>query len=118
MKWLDNKIIVISFVWWLLQGILLLLNELRVWFEHNYLMPSFFVISICLIAVSFLLWLVKNKKIVLLLSVLLLSYSVVSLIFLGLLFVLESHGSNWLGIFLLIPISNIILSIFLMLSTL
>ncbi len=114
MKWLNDKIIVISFVWWLLQGVLLLLNELRVWLVYNYVMSSFLVLSICLIIVSFLLWL-KNRKIVLLLSISLLLYSVVSLIFLCVLFVLESHGNNWTVIFLVVPILNILLSTLLML---
>jgi hypothetical protein len=110
-KWLNNNIIVISFVWWLLQGVLLLLNELRVWLEYNHLTSSFFVLSICLIVISFLLWLIKNKKIVLLFSILLLLYSVVSLIFLSILFVLESHGNNLVGMFFVVPILNILLSI-------
>ena len=114
MKWLNDKIIVASFIWWWLQGVLLLLNELRVWFEHNYLMPSFFSIIICLIVISLLLWHIKNKKIILFLSILLLLYSLASLIFLSLLFVLESHGNDWVAIFLAVPILNIFLSVLLM----
>jgi len=113
MKWLNDKILVTSFIWWLLQGVLLLLNELRVWFEHNYLMPSFFSISICLIVISLLLWHIKNKKIILFLSILLLLYSLASLIFLSLLFLFWTRH-NWLGIFLVVPILNIFLSVLLM----
>ena len=111
MKWLDDNLRVISFVWWLLQGFLLLLNELRVWFEHNYLTYSILLLSICLIAVSFLLWLVRNKKIVLLFSFLLLLYSVLLLVFFSVLFILESHGNKLVGIFFVVPILNILLSI-------
>lgn len=114
MKWLNDKIIVISFVWWFLQGILLLLNELRVLFEYNYSISSFFFLSICLIVISVLLWCVKNKKIVLLFGILLLLYSVASLIFLGLLFIFWRSRNNWEGIFLVVPILNILLSTLLM----
>lgn len=110
---LNDKITAISFVWWLLQGALLLLNELRVLFEYNYLNPSFFALSIFLVVISFLLRCVKNRKIVLLLSLLLLLYSVVSLIFLSALFILEARN-NWIKIFLVVPILNILLSILLM----
>ena len=119
MKWIYKNIKIISLIWWLLQGIILLLNNIRVYFEHrNHFVDSLFIISICLIFVSFLLWLIKNKKIVLSIGILLLLYSVVSLVFLGLLFVMESHGNNWLGLFLLIPVLNILLSIFVILSAL
>jgi CHASE2 domain-containing sensor protein len=111
MKWLNDNIIFISFVWWLLQGVSLLLNELRVWLEHNYLTHFLFVLGICLVVISFLLWFIKNKKIILLLGILLLLYSIISLIFLSILFILESHGNNLVGIFLVIPILNILLSI-------
>lgn len=114
MKWLNDNIMVISFVWWLLQGILLLLNELRVLFEYNHSTFSFFALCICLIVISFLLWYIKNKKIILLLSILLLLYSVASLIFLSILFILGSRN-NWVGIFLVIPVLNILLSTLLIL---
>ncbi len=112
MKWLNNNIAVISFVWWSLQGISLLLNELRVWHEYHYLTYSLLVLGIYQVVSSFSLWFIKNTKIVLLISILLLLYSVVSLVFLSILFILESHGNNWVGIFLIIPILNILLSIF------
>ena len=111
MKWLDNKIMVISFVWWLLQGSLLLLNELRVWFECGHYGPtSFILLNISLIVVSFLLFYIKNKYIILLLSILLFLYSIVSLIFCILLLLLESRGEIVLALFLLIPIFNVLLS--------
>ena len=127
MKWLDNKIMVISFVWWLLQGSLLLLNELRVWFECGHYGPtSFILLNISLIVVSFLLFYIKNKYIILLLSVLLFYvrkkyivlllsillflYSIVSLIFCTIVFVLESQGHNWDIILLIIPVASMLLS--------
>ena len=111
MKWLDNKIMVISFVWWLLQGSLLLLNQLSVWFECGYFgPPSFTILNISLIVVSFLLFYIKNKYIILLLSILLFLYSIVSLIFCILLLLLESRGEIVLALFLLIPIFNVLLS--------
>ena len=110
MKWLDNKIMVISFVWWLLQGSLLLLNELRVWFEYNDFGPiSFILINISLIVVAFLLLYVKNKYIILLLSILLVLYSIRFLL-ICILLVLKSGWKIELIPFLLIPILNVFLS--------
>jgi len=119
MKWLNKKIIVVSFIWWLLQGVLLLLNELRVLFEYdNYSTFSFFVLGVSLIVISLLLWYVKDKTIILLLSTLLLIYSITQLFFFGILLFFFGQRNNWNGLFLLIPIFNILLSIFLMLKNL
>ena len=118
MKWLDNKIMVISFVWWLLQGSLLLLNELRVWFECGYFgPPSFTILNISLIVVSFLLFYVKNKYIILLLSILLVWYSIRFLL-ICILLVLKSGWKIELIPFLLIPIFNVFLSYKLMIRSL
>jgi hypothetical protein len=112
MKWVSNNIKVISSVWWLIQGVLLLLNEIRVWLEYNIYKPSLLIISIGLIVISFLLF-IKNNRIILFLSIVLFLYSVVSLIFLTLVFLVGSPKSHWLGLFLLIPVMNILLSIIL-----
>ena len=118
MKWLDSKIMVISFVWWLLQGSLLLLNELRVWFECGYFgPPSFTILNISLIVVAFLLLYVKNKYIILLLSILLVWYSIRFLL-ICILLVLKSGWKIELIPFLLIPIFNVFLSYKLMIRSL
>jgi len=111
MKWINKNIKMISFVWFLIQGVLLLLNEIRCFIEcKNAFTLEVFVISICLIVVSFLLF-IKNKKIIVFLGIVLLLYSIVALFFLTLLFLIASPSSYWLGLFLLIPILSIILSV-------
>lgn len=114
MKWLKQHIKTISLIWFLMHGILLLINEIRVYFEHNYLMYSFLIVSICLIVVSLLLF-VKNKKIFVALRVLLLLYSIISIGFIFLLLLNWGiHLAHWL--FLLIPIINVFLSMLLLLK--
>jgi len=104
------NIIVISFFWWLIQGILLLINEIRCLLEYKkFIVPSIFVVSICLIVISFLL-LVRNNLLISILGTILFLYSIVSLIFLTFIFFLEAGRNYWAGLFLLIPILNIILS--------
>jgi hypothetical protein len=56
---------------------------------------------------------IKNNWIILFLDILLLLYSIVSLIFLTLIFLVASPASYWLGLFLIVPILNILLSIIL-----
>jgi len=109
MKWINQNIKLISFVWFLVQGILLLMNEIRCLLELKKIVaPAIFVISICLIVVSLLLF-IRNNKIELSVSLLIILYSIVSLLFI--LWVLLFWGirlGDWL--FLLIPLINIILS--------
>lgn len=114
MKWIINNIKVISIFWWLLQGILLFFNELKVLHEYNsFSTPLVFCLSIVLIIISILLWTIKNSKVILLLSVLLFLYSVFLFIFILLLFVMEAHGNIFLILALIIPIINILFSIIL-----
>jgi hypothetical protein len=116
MKWINKNIVTISFVWWLIQGILLLLNEIRVYFENsNHFTFSIFVIGIGLIIVSFLLF-IKNYKIRLLLSLLVILYSIISLIVLTLIFLVASPSSYCFALFHLGPILNLILSVKLILK--
>ena len=111
MKWISNNIKILSFIWWLIQGIFLLLNEIRCLFEYNSLItPELLVVSICLIIISFLLF-IKNNKIILFLGIVFLLYSIISLIILTWIFILESHGNNMLGVFLVIPVLNIVSSL-------
>lgn len=116
MKWLNKYIVVISFVWWLMQGTLLFINEIRVWLELNSFDRFFLTISICLITTSCLL-LIRKNKIVLLLGILLLSYSIFTLFAMALLFFMEAHGQYiFFAICLcfVIPIINIFLSVMLL----
>jgi len=117
MKWLNKHIVVISFIWWLTQGTVLLLNEIRVCLERNYLDHFFLTISICLIITSCLL-LIRTNKIVLSLSILLLLYSIFTLFAMTLLFFMEAHGHIFFNICIsfVIPMINIFLSILLMLN--
>jgi len=114
MNWLNLNIKVVSVAWWLIQSILLLINEIRVFCEYTYVMFPFLAISIGLLIVSLLLWIIQNSKIIIFLGIILLFYSIVSLIFLSLLFVIESHGNYLAGLFLFIPIINILLSVVLL----
>jgi len=116
MKWLLNNIKIISFVWWLMQGVLLLLNEIRVWSEHNYLDRDFLIVSICLIVISFLL-IVRNYKINIFCGIVLFLYSIFVLFAMGILFFMEAQRQYILFAICLcfiIPIINILLSIFLL----
>ena len=110
MKWLNKNIVIISFAWWLIQGVLLLLNEIRVYFKNsNHFTLSIFVIGIGLIIISFLLF-IRNKQVRLSLGIILFLYSIVSLVTtMMLLLWWGRHLTLWL--FLLVPIINIILSI-------
>jgi len=114
MKYLLNNIRIISFTWWLIQGILLLLNEIRCLLEYKYIIiPGVLVTSICLIVISFLLF-VKNNKIFLFLGIVFFLYSIASLIIFTWIFFLASPQSYWVGLFFLIPALNILLSIFML----
>jgi hypothetical protein len=117
MKWLNRNIKVISFVWWLMQGVVLLLNEIRIWLKHNYLDCDFLIISISLIVTSCLL-LIKNNKIIMSLGILLLLYSIFAWFVMGLLFFMEAHGYIFFNICLcfIIPIINIFVSVMLLLT--
>jgi len=109
MKWLNKNIEIISFTWWLIQGVLLLLNEIRVYYEYNKdSFDSLFFIGIGLIIISFLLF-IKNKQVILFLGIILLLYSIVSLVTIMFL-LLWAWRLTIFWLFLLIPIINIILS--------
>jgi hypothetical protein len=118
MKCLKNNIKIIALSWFLIQGILLLLNNLRVYFENkNHFIDFLFIISICIIIISLLL-LIKNKKIIILSGVLLLLYSIFALFAMALLFLLEAHSHILFNICLcfIIPIINIFVSVMLLLK--
>lgn len=114
MNWLNRNIKVISVAWWLIQSILILINEIRVFREYNYVMFPFLATSIGLLFASLLLWIFQNNKIIIFSGIILLFYSITSLIFLSLLFVMESHGNYLAGLFIFIPIINILLSVVLL----
>jgi hypothetical protein len=119
MKWLNINIKVTSSVWWLIQGVGLLLNEIRVWLVHNYLDHTFLITSITLIVIACLL-LIKNNKVVLLLGILLLLYSVFVLFAMGVLFFMEAQRQYILFAICLcfiIPTINIFLSVILLSKT-
>ena len=114
MKWIFNNIKIISFFWWLIQGILLLLNEIRCLLEFKRIViPETLVTSICLIVISFFL-LVKNNKIILFFSIVLFLYSIASLIILTWVGLIATVQNDWVWLFLLIPVMGILLSILLM----
>lgn len=113
MKWINKNIVIISFIWWLMQGVFLLLNEIRVYYENKeHLIDSLFIISIGLIIISCLL-LVRKSKIVLLLGILLLLYSIFTMFFMTILFFMEAHGNILLNICLcfVTPIINVLISV-------
>jgi len=62
MNSLNYNIKTISAIWWLIQGILLLTNEIRFFLEYKYMTFSLLVISISLMLISLLLWIVKKIK--------------------------------------------------------
>lgn len=112
MKWLITNIKVIAILWWLSQGVLLFINELRVLHEYNSLSsPLLFCLSIVLIIISILISTVRNGRLILYLNVVLFLYSVFSFIFLLLIFVMEAQGNNLLILALIIPLINMFLSI-------
>lgn len=119
MKWLNKYIVNISFIWWLIQGLLLLLNSLRMYCEYYDKGKSidtfyiyFFLVSISLIIISFSL-LVKNRKVVLFLSILLLFYSLFAMGLMGLLFLWWGWRHLLISIIfcLVIPMLNLFFSI-------
>ena len=118
MKWLNKHIVFISFVWWLLQGLLLLLNGVRVFCKYyqgeslNADNIFYLLVSISLIISSFLL-LGKNRKVIYLLSMLLLFYSLFAMSLMGLLFLWWGWRHLLISIIfcLVIPMLNLFFSI-------
>lgn len=121
MKWLNKHIIIVSLIWWLMQGVLLLLNEIRVYYyvdNKNGVDWFFIFVSIFLIITSFLL-LIKNRKFILFLSGLLLLYSTFLMYAMTVLFFMEANTRYvWVDIFLcfVVPILNIFVSVVLLIN--
>lgn len=121
MRWLNKHIVIISFIWWLMQGVLLLLNEIRVYYyvDNKNGVDWFFIsVSFFLIITSFLL-LIKNRKFILFLSGLLLLYSIFVMYAMTVLFFMEANTRYILvAIFLcfVAPILNIFVSIVLLIN--
>lgn len=118
MKWLNKNIVYISFIWWLIQGLLLLLNGVRLYWEFDRVKLKdtddmlFVSIGLILIIVAFLL-LIKNRKVVLVLSILLLLYSLYAMGLMGLIFLWWGLSNLLFSIIfcLTIPILNLYFSI-------
>lgn len=118
MKWLNKYIAYISFIWWLLEGLLLFFNGIRLYCEFDRMNLKdtddmlFVSIGLLLIIIAFLL-LIKNRKVVLVLSILLLLYSLYAMGLMGLVFLWWGLSNLLFSVIfcLTIPILNLFFSI-------
>ena len=120
MKWLNDNIKLIASIWFLIQGIILVLNEIRVYYvDKNDGIDCFFIsTSVLLIITSFLLR-IKNRKIILFLSGLLFLYSIFVMYAMAVLFFMEANNLFFSIILcFIIPILNTFFSIVLIRNTL
>lgn len=121
MKSLNNNIRAINLFWFLTQGLLLLLNELRVYYYVNNKdnVDCFFISMSGFLIITSLLLLIKNRKLILFLGGLLLLYSIFVMYAMAVLFFMEAN-SIFLSIILcfVIPILNTIFSFVLIRNTL
>ena len=113
MKSLNNNIRIIAPVWFLMQGVLLFLNEIRVYYyvdNKNGIDWFFIYVSVFLIVTSLLL-LIKNRKIILFLSGVLFLYSIFVMYAMAVLFFMEANNV-FLSIVLcfVIPVLNTVFS--------
>lgn len=119
MKSLNDNIRIIALFWFLMQGIILELNRVRVYFEYgSKIIDNIFIIGVFLIVISLLLA-IKHRKSLILLGIALFLYSVFTVFFMGLLFFMEANTRYiWGAIFLcfVIPIINVFLSVLLLLA--
>ena len=121
MKSLNNNIRIIAPVWFLMQGVLLFLNEIRVYYyvdNKNGIDCFFIYVSVFLIVTSLLL-LIKNRKIILFLSGVLFLYSIFVMYAMAVLFFMEANNV-FLSIVLcfVIPVLNTVFSFVLIRNTL
>ncbi len=99
MKSLNKNIRIIALFWFLIQGVLLLLNEIRGYYyvDNKNAIDWFFIyMSVFLIIISFLL-LIKNRIISISVAIVLFLYSVFTVFVMGLLFFMEAHIQNIFG---------------------
>lgn len=119
MKSLNNNIRIIALFWFLIQGIILVLNNVRVYFEcGRHPIDNFFIAGCFLITMSLLL-LIKNRIISVSVAILLFLYSVFTVFFMGLLFLLEARNMLFaIFVCFVIPFLNTFFSIVLIRDTL
>jgi hypothetical protein len=111
MVWLNNNLRPVSVIWWLLQGILILINETRTFIKYNCILFPLIAVGFGLVIIALLLWKLKNNRFITLLNMILLIYSIILFVFFILLFIMESNGNYLIGSLIVIPLINISLSI-------
>lgn len=116
MKLLNKNIRIIAFFWFLTQGVLLLLNTIRIYYygdNKNGIDWFFIYMGVFLIITSFLL-LIKNRIISISAAIVLFLYSVFTVFVMGLLFFMEANDIFFSIILcFIIPILNTVFSILL-----
>mgnify|MGYP001640790760 CR=1 FL=1 len=119
MKSFNNNISIIALFWFLIQGIILVLNNVRVYFEYgHHPVDNFFIAGCFLITMSSLL-LINNRIISVSVAMLLFLYSVFTIFFMGLLFLLEARNMLFaIFVCFVIPVLNTVFSFVLIRNTL